>query len=72
MAQIVTFGLGGWCEHCDESHDHPLNNIIEIREVEEPETPVSDVQAIAEALVQLPPETLDALKQALGIGVANG
>jgi hypothetical protein len=24
------YGLGGWCENCDPSHDHPLNNIIEV------------------------------------------
>lgn len=27
---IVTFGIGGYCEHCDPTHDHPLHNITEI------------------------------------------
>lgn len=25
----VTYGLGGFCADCDETHDHPLHNIIE-------------------------------------------
>jgi len=34
----TTYGIGGWCENCSSSHDHPLNNIIEEVEVlEEPE-----------------------------------
>lgn len=66
--QVVKFGLGGWCEHCDPSHDHPLNNILSIEEVPDliPEQQ-PDVQALAEALTQLPEETLNALKQALGL-----
>ena len=32
MNRMVTFGLGGYCENCDETHDHPLNNIIEVIE----------------------------------------
>jgi len=31
---LTTYGEGGYCEPCDETHDHPLNNIVEI--VEEP------------------------------------
>lgn len=30
----VTYGLGGYCENCDPTHPHPLNNIIEIIEDE--------------------------------------
>ena len=30
MAQIVNYGLGGYCIDCNPSHDHPLNNIISI------------------------------------------
>lgn len=26
----VVFGEGGYCENCDPTHDHPLNNIVEI------------------------------------------
>lgn len=35
MGRIVTFGLGGYCENCDPSHDHPLHNIVEI--IDEPD-----------------------------------
>ena len=24
----ITYGLGGYCENCDETHDHPLHNLI--------------------------------------------
>ena len=66
MAQSVTYGIGGYCENCDPSHPHPLNNLISIEEVPDPiESP--DTQVIAEALAQLPEDTLNALKQALGL-----
>lgn len=32
MIREVVFGLGGYCEDCDETHDHPLHNIVEITE----------------------------------------
>ena len=35
MAENVVYGIGGWCENCDETHDHPLNNIISIEIMEE-------------------------------------
>jgi hypothetical protein len=31
MSETI-YGLGGFCENCDETHDHPLNNIIEVIE----------------------------------------
>jgi len=65
MGINITYGIGGYCENCDSSHDHPLNNVISMQEFED--EPITDTQAIAEALAQLPPETLEALKQALGI-----
>jgi hypothetical protein len=37
MAQNITFGLGGYCADCNDSHDHPINNIIEIVEVPDEE-----------------------------------
>lgn len=64
MGIIVTYGLGGY----DPSK--PNNNIVEIREVEEDIMSLEsqpDVQALAYSLAQLPQETLNALKQALGI-----
>ena len=24
----ITYGLGGYCADCDETHDHPLHNLI--------------------------------------------
>jgi hypothetical protein len=36
MMQKIVFGLGGYCENCDSSHDHPLHNIVEIIDIEEP------------------------------------
>lgn len=37
MSRMVTFGLGGYCENCDDSHDHPLHNLIEDIEIFEEE-----------------------------------
>jgi hypothetical protein len=36
----VVFGLGGFCENCDATHDHPLNNIVEITETPDEETTI--------------------------------
>jgi hypothetical protein len=33
----VVFGLGGFCENCDETHDHPLHNIVEVVEIPDEE-----------------------------------
>ena len=33
MSRQVTFGLGGYCADCDNTHDHPLHNIIEDIEI---------------------------------------
>ena len=63
MAINVVYGLGG--------HDpsKPNNNIIEQYDDGQPDpNPSPDVQALAEALSALPADTLNALKQALGIG----
>lgn len=66
MATYIRYGLGGYCEQCDSSHEHPLHNIVETYEYET-EEPQADTQALADALTQLPEETLNALKQALGL-----
>lgn len=42
---IVTYGLGGFCENCDTTHDHPLNNIVEITET--PDEPQDETEAQA-------------------------
>lgn len=39
MIRIVTFGLGGYCENCDDKHDHPLHNIISTIETDEESNP---------------------------------
>jgi len=33
----IIYGVGGWCKDCNESHDHPLNNIIEVIEIPDEE-----------------------------------
>lgn len=38
MAQQLIYGLGGYCENCDETHDHQLNNLIQVVELPEEET----------------------------------
>lgn len=72
MIKEIVYGLGGYCENCDPSHPHPLNNIVEIIEAEDVVEQVNNVELLAQALLELPVETLDALKQALGIGENNG
>lgn len=57
--RYVIYGLGGY----DPSK--PNNNIIEEYDDGQPEP--TDTTAIADALAQLPQETLDQLKQALGL-----
>lgn len=47
MSRIVTFGLGGWCEHCDPSHDHPPHNIVEDVETATIQTPLDSIGVIA-------------------------
>jgi len=37
MATNVIYGLGGYCENCDSTHDHPLSNIISIEEIPDEE-----------------------------------
>lgn len=71
MPRLVTYGLGGYCENCDPSHDHPLHNLVSDIEIPEEDVPIplpaADVQVIAEALAALPQEQLDLIKQALGL-----
>jgi hypothetical protein len=33
----ITYGIGGYCSDCDDSHGHPLNNIIAQEELPDPE-----------------------------------
>lgn len=34
---MITYGVGGFCENCDPSHNHPLHNIVE--QIEIPDEP---------------------------------
>lgn len=51
MALNQIFGIGGYCENCDPSHEHPLHNIIE--EVEVPEPEQTALEAAVEKLMLL-------------------
>lgn len=42
--RIITFGLGGYCENCDETHDHPLHNLISDVEIPDEENIFDDNQ----------------------------
>jgi hypothetical protein len=33
MANLIVYGLGGYCAECNDSHNHPLNNIVQIVEL---------------------------------------
>ena len=51
MSTQITFGLGGWCENCDETHDHPLHNIVEELTIDDPpQAPLDPVGALATLL----------------------
>jgi len=48
MAINITYGEGGFCENCDNTHDHLLHNIVEQFEVPDPEpTPVEQARTTA-------------------------
>jgi len=32
----TVYGIGGYCPDCNDSHDHPLNNIIAVEEIVQP------------------------------------
>lgn len=38
MMTNTIYGLGGFCSNCEQSHDHPFQNIIEQVEVSDQET----------------------------------
>lgn len=37
MSIWTTYGPGGYCEFCDETHEHPLHNIIKETEIPDEE-----------------------------------
>jgi hypothetical protein len=57
---ITTYGLGGFCESCEDTHNHPLHNIVE--EIEVPD-PVENV-VVSQPITPLPiaGETVDEVK----------
>jgi len=52
MALQITYGEGGFCETCDDTHPHPLNNIIDQEEVADPQ-PTEKEQARQSAITKL-------------------
>jgi len=52
MALNITYGEGGFCENCDDTHDHPLHNIVEQIEVADPE-PTAEQRAKESAMAKL-------------------
>ena len=46
----TVYGIGGFCQDCDPSHDHPLNNIVE--QVELPEPELSPVEQARQSAIQ--------------------
>jgi hypothetical protein len=55
MAIHTSYGDGGFCENCDETHPHPLHNIISEVEVADPEPSEQEVakQSAIEKLARL-------------------
>jgi hypothetical protein len=47
MAIHVTYGIGGYCDPCDETHDHPLNNILSQEEVADLEPTAEETAKIS-------------------------
>jgi hypothetical protein len=48
----VIYGPGGFCKECDETHEHPLNNILEQIEIPDPEPTEQELAKIS-ALAKL-------------------
>lgn len=52
MSTVIVYGIGGFCDDCKPSHNHPLHNIVEQYEVEDPEPSPEEI-ARASALAKL-------------------
>lgn len=52
MPMWTVYGIGGFCENCDASHDHPLNNIVHEEMLPDPE-PTPEEIARASAIEKL-------------------
>ena len=45
--KLITYGLGGHCDKCTKTHDHPLHNIIsEVKTPDEESTPNDNTEPI--------------------------
>lgn len=53
MAINTTYGEGGYCENCDDTHAHPLNNIIEQIEIEDPQPTNNNEEQRQSAITKL-------------------
>jgi hypothetical protein len=52
MALHTSYGDGGFCENCDNTHDHPLHNIVAEYEIDDPE-PTEQERARISAMAKL-------------------
>lgn len=48
----TVYGIGGFCENCDASHDHPLNNIVHEEMLPDPEPTPEEIARVS-ALAKL-------------------
>mgnify|MGYP007089737771 CR=1 FL=1 len=63
--QNITYGIGGYCVDCNDTHQHPLHNIIEIVEVENAQ-PETDHRSSAIAKLEAVGLTQDEISALLG------
>lgn len=67
---IRRYGLGGYCDPCDTSHDHPLHNLVEQVEVDDvPETAPPTLEPIS--LLPVGGETIDEVKASADAAIAD-
>ena len=50
MPMWTVYGIGGFCENCDASHDHPLNNIVHEEMLPDPE--LSPIEQARQSAIQ--------------------
>lgn len=67
---IVTYGLGGYCETCDDSHDHPLHNVIEQRVIEDPQ-PTGPAPLPPISLLPVGGDTIEEIKASADAAIAD-
>jgi hypothetical protein len=68
MSKIITYGIGGYCENCDETHDHPLHNIVEEIEIPDPPAqPLNQTGALATLLAVTEVVSVEDAANAVGL-----